>query len=76
MGWDGTEGQDETSRDGMDDTWTDTWVYLKDNLERNLGLEFGLVVNHFDVIPSAANIYNLDLKSLGLIVPSFLSLSF
>ena len=45
-------------------------------LERNLGLEFGLVVNHFDVIPSAANIYNLDLKSLGLIVPSFLSLSF
>ena len=31
--WDGTEGQDETSRDGMDDTWTDTWVYLKDNLK-------------------------------------------
>ena len=46
------------------------------SLQRNLGLEFGLVANHFDVLPSAANIYKLDLKSLGLIVPSFLSLSF
>ena len=41
-----------------------------------LGWNLIIVLNHFDVLPSAANIYNLDLKSLGLIVPSFLSLSF